>query len=154
MISMPNTLPNDPDLLKQMLLQMQSRVSLLQEENTLLRQRLFGRKSEQSVDPQSPQLAMFNEAESLAAEAPAEEDEENVAPTPTKKRGKRKPLPAELPRVEVIHELPEHELNCACGCRKQAIGEETSEQLEIIPMQIRVIKHIRKVYACKGCESA
>ena len=56
--------------------------------------------------------------------------------------------------MEVIHELPEHELTCACGCRKQVIGEETSEQLEIIPMQIRVIKHIRKTYACKGCETA
>tara|TARA_R110002020_G_C16261901_1_gene770531 strand:+ start:464 stop:1978 length:1515 start_codon:yes stop_codon:yes gene_type:complete len=154
MISMPDTLPNDPDLLKQMLLQMQSRVSVLQEENTLLRQRLFGRKSEQSVDPQSPQLAMFNEAEGLAAEAPAEGGEETVAPESVKKRGKRKPLPAELPRVEIVHELPEHELTCDCGCRKQAIGEETSEQLEIIPMQIRVIRHIRKVYACKGCESA
>lgn len=137
MILAPDTLPNDPELLKQMLVQMQSRVSLLQEENTLLRQRLFGRKSEQSVDPQSPQLAMFNEAESLAVEAPAEADEEVVAPEPAKKRGKRKPLPAELPRVEIIHELPEHELTCDCGCRKQAIGEETSEQLEIIPMQIR-----------------
>ena len=154
MISMPDTLPNDPDLLKQMLLQMQSRVSVLQEENTLLRQRLFGRKSEQSVDPQSPQLAMFNEAEGLAAEAPAEGGEETVAPESVKKRGKRKPLPAELPRVEIVHELPEHELTCDCVCRKQAIGEETSEQLEIIPMQIRVIRHIRKVYACKGCESA
>ncbi|HBO7940872.1 MULTISPECIES: IS66 family transposase [Pseudomonas] len=154
MILAPDTLPNDPELLKQMLVQMQSRVSLLQEENTLLRQRLFGRKSEQSVDPQSPQLAMFNEAESLAVEAPAEADEEVVAPEPAKKRGKRKPLPAELPRVEIIHELPEHELTCDCGCRKQAIGEETSEQLEIIPMQIRVIRHIRKVYACKGCEAA
>ena len=140
---MPDTLPNDPDLLKQMLLQMQSRVSVLQEENTLLRQRLFGRKSEQSVDPQSPQLAMFNEAESLAAEVPAEQDEETVAPTPAKKRGKRKPLPAELPRVEVIHELPEHELNCDCGCRKQAIGEETSEQLEIIPMQSSCAQDLR-----------
>jgi transposase len=45
-------------------------------------------------------------------------------------------------------------LTCDCGCRKQAIGEETSEQLETIPMQIRVIRHIRKVYACKGCETA
>lgn len=154
MISMPDTLPDDPDVLKQLLLQMQSRVSLLQEENTLLRQRLFGRKSKQSGDPQSPQLAMFNEAESLAAEVPAEEDEETVAPEAVKKRGKRKPLPTELPRVEIVHELPEHERICDCGCRKQSIGEETSEQLEIIPMQIRVIRHIRKVYACKGCESA
>lgn len=34
------------------------------------------------------------------------------------------------------------------------IGEETSEQLDIVPMQIRVIKHIRKVYGCRGCEIA
>ncbi len=35
-------------------------------------QRLFGRKSEQSTDPDSPQLAMFNEAESLAEPATAD----------------------------------------------------------------------------------
>lgn len=72
---------------------------------------------------------MFNEAEELAeavSEAAADRVEEEVV-GPTKRRGKRKPLPAELPRVEVIHELPEHELTCACGCRKQIIGEETSE---------------------------
>lgn len=35
------------------------------------------------------------------------------------------------------------DFSCACGCRKHAIGEEISEQLEIVPMQIRVIKHVR-----------
>ena len=161
MISLPDPLPNDPDLLKQMLRDAvvgrqadQNTIAQLQEQVSLLRQRLFGRKSEQSTDPNSPQLGMFNEAENLAEASPTAEDEEIVAPEPAKKRGKRKPLPAELPRVEVMHELPEHELTCDCGCRKQAIGEETSEQLEIIPMQIRVIRHIRKVYACKGCETA
>jgi transposase len=54
-------------------------------------------------------------------------------------------LSADLPRIEIIHELPEQELTCACGCRKHAIGEETSEQLDIVPMQIRVIKH--KIYS-------
>jgi transposase len=128
----------------------------LREQNALLIQRLFGRKSEQTIDPDSPQLEIFNEAESLVEAAPEAvvDDVEEEVVAPTKRRGKRKPLPAELPRVEVVHELPEHELTCACGCRKQVIGEETSEQLEIIPMQIRVIKHIRKTYACKGCETA
>jgi predicted chitinase len=28
-----------------------------------------------------------------------------------------------LPRIEVIHELSEHELTCVCGCRKHAIGD-------------------------------
>ncbi|MGH8436585.1 MAG: IS66 family transposase [Pseudomonas sp.] len=135
----------------------QHKITQLEEHVALLRQRLFGRKSEQTSDSDSPQLAMFNEAESLAEPAPeaaADEAEEAGGAPTAKRRGKRKPLPAELPRVEVIHELPEHELTCACGCRKQAIGEETSEQLEIVPMQIRVIRHVRKVYACQGCETA
>jgi len=164
MISVPDTLPDDPAALKQLLRALSEQVAVkdgqilqLREENTLLRQRLFGRKSEQTVDPTTPQLALFNEAESLAEPLADAVDvdaaEEVVAPT-SKRRGKRKPLPAELPRVEVTHELPEHALTCACGCRKHVSGEEVSEQLEIVPMQIRVIRHIRKVYACKGCESA
>jgi transposase len=152
MISMPDNLPDDLAALKQLLAQMQSKVVLLEEENALLRQRLFGRKSEQTADPAMPQLLLFNEAESIDTPAPVEADEEVVAPT--KRRGKRKPLSADLPRIEVIHELSEHELTCACGCRRHAIGEETSEQLEIVPMQIRVLKHIRKVYGCRGCETA
>jgi len=35
-------------------------------------------------------------------------------------------------------------LTCACGCRKYVISEETSEELDVVPMQIRVIKHIAK----------
>ncbi|WP_062383038.1 IS66 family transposase [Pseudomonas abietaniphila] len=152
----PDNLPDDPELLKQMLAKMQSRMGVLEEQVALLRQRLFGRKSEQTSDPAMPQLALFNEAESIADVADEDTEEEVVAPA--KRRGKRKSLPADLPRIEVIHELPEHELTCACGCgcgcRKHAIGEEISEQLEIVPMQIRVIKHVRKVYGCRDCETA
>ncbi len=164
---MPETLPDDPEVLKQLLAEVLSsaqqlakdkdgQIEQLREQIALLTQRLFGRKSEQTADPDSPQLEFFNEAESLtevALETASDEVEEEVV-APIKRRGKRKPLPAELPRVEVVHELPEHELTCACGCRKQVIGIDTSEQLEIVPMQVRVIKHIRKTYACKGCEAA
>lgn len=152
MISLPDQLPDDPAALKQLLAYMQSKVAVLEEENALLRQRLFGRKSEQSADSTTPQLVLFDEAENVAA--PATDDTEEDVVGPAKRRGKRKPLSADLPRIEVIHDLPEHELTCACGCRKHAIGEETSEQLDIVPMQIRVIKHIRKVYGCRGCETA
>ena len=87
------------------------------------------------------------------AAEPVDEDAEEEVVAPAKRRGKHKPLPADLPRIEVIHELPDHELKCSCGCRKHAIGEEVSEQLEIVPMQIRVIKHARKVYGCRFCET-
>ena len=84
---------------------------------------------------------------------PADGVEEETA-APVERRGKRKPLPAALPRIEVIHELPEHERTCACGACKEIIGAETSKQLDIIPKQVRVIRHIRKTYACKACEAA
>ena len=77
MISMPETLPDDPILLKQLLLsasvqmsEKDGQIERLREQNALLIQRLFGRKSEQSSDPDSPQLEIFNEAESLAEAAP------------------------------------------------------------------------------------
>ncbi|MDU8333898.1 IS66-like element IS684 family transposase, partial [Pseudomonas syringae pv. actinidiae] len=156
---MPDDLPDDPVLLRQMLLEAQdakeayaTHIVDLKEQIKLLRDRIFGRKSEQTVEPNTPQLALFNEPESEPMPTVGDADEEVVAPV--KRRGKRKPLSADLPRIEVIHELPEHELTCACGCRKHVISEETSEQLDIVPMQIRVIKHIRKVYGCRGCETA
>ena len=162
MIAVPESLPDDPILLKHLLLlaseqaaAKDARIEQLQEQVALLRHKLFSPKSERSPeDADSPQLAMFNEVEELIEAPAAEPAEAEEVVAPVKRRGKRKPLPANLPRVEVIHDLPEHELTCACGACKQVIGEETSEQLEIIPMQVRVIRHIRKTYACKACEAA
>ena len=49
-------------------------------------------------------------------------------------------------------ELPEQERKCECGCQLSEIGEDISEQLEIIPAKLSVIEHVRKKYACKRCE--
>ncbi len=49
-------------LLKQILAKMQSRMGVLEEQVALLRQRLFGGKSEQMIDPKAPQMALFNDA--------------------------------------------------------------------------------------------
>ena len=62
------------------------------------------------------------------------------------------PLPDYLPRVRIEHDLPEAEKTCACGCGLTRIGEDTSEQLDIVPAQVRVLQHVRLKYACKACE--
>lgn len=80
----------------------------LKEQIKLLRDRIFGRKSEQTIEPNTLQLPLFNEPESEPMPAVGDADEEVVAPAMC--RGKRKPLSADLPRIEVIHDLPEHEL--------------------------------------------
>lgn len=75
MISLPDGLHDDPVLLKQMQLEAlnrqeevaqacQAHIVDLKGQTKLLRDRLFGRKSEQAAEPNTPQLALFNEPES------------------------------------------------------------------------------------------
>lgn len=115
------------------------------------RRRQFGVKSE--ID--THQLWLFNEEEVVLEEVPQEEVSEETSATPSKApaaakkpRGKRAPLPAELPRIDIIHDVPEDQRICPCGTLMVEIGEEVSESLEIIPMQARVQRHIRKRYGC------
>jgi transposase len=99
------------------------------------------------------QIWLFDEAEldSAAAagtDADAHDDEIRVTAHQRKKRG-RKPLPDHLPRIDVVHELPESERRCDHdGQLLTEIDEVISEQLDIIPAKIRVLRHIRKKYAC------
>ncbi len=129
----------------------ESRIKLLEEQIRLLRHQMFVRKSEKLArEVDTGQILLFNEVEQI--ESQATEQESIEVPAHTRRRGKRKPLPEELPRVEVIHDISEEEKKCACGAEKSRIGEETSEKLDYIPAKMQVIKHIRYKYACKVCE--
>lgn len=140
-------LPEDAQELKKL-------IKILLDENQLLKHKLFGRKTEKLTEEERRQLLLFNEAEQTAADTALEEAAEEavaVAAHARKKRG-RKPLPEDLPRVEVVHDLPEAAKRCGCGAQKSRIGEEVSEKLDIIPAKVQVIRHIRPKYACRSCE--
>lgn len=153
----PSDLPDDIDALKALVCKQaadyQSRIDTLQEQLNILLHKRFGPSSEKSPPEQ---MRLFNEAEMQldeGAEVEAEEEEESVTiPEHQRKKRGRKPLPESLPRVRVEHDLPEEEKTCNCGCQLTRIGEEISEQLDIIPAQVQVIQHVRPKYACKGCE--
>ncbi len=71
---------------------------------------------------------------------------------PTRTRAGRQILPEHLERIDVRHE-PE---SCICGhCQSDLVkmGEDISEQLDLIPAQFRVLRHIRPQYACRHCET-
>ncbi len=126
---------------------------LAEERLRAYRHELFGAKSEARA---SEQLGLFNEAEALGANAtPAQEDtpDSTVAAHTRKKCGHRKPLDPNLPRDVVRHELPEAERFCANdGHALVEFGVEISEQLDVIPEQLRVIQHQRVKYACPCCD--
>lgn len=71
---------------------------------------------------------------------------------PRRPRTGRPPLPAHLERIEHRHE-PE---SCTCGqCGQDLvkIGEDVTEQLDILPAKFFVHRHIRPQYACRRCET-
>ena len=154
---MPNTttLPDTAEGLKGLLIELDARyharIEFLEERVRFLQRGLFGRKSEmRPPESEGRQLELFNEAEVLT-EKPAEA-QPLVIPEHTRRQPKRKPLPEDLPRVEVIHDLEEEAKVCCCGVHLSRIGEEVSEKLDIVPAKIQVIHHIRYKYACKSCE--
>mgnify|MGYP006279990697 CR=1 FL=1 len=133
-------------------------VAQLQEQIRLLKAWRFAAASEKAKPRLGEdQYSLFDEAElaAMQAEAAPEEDEETetteVAGHTRRKKGRR-PISDAYQRVEVVHDIPEEEKVCPCGCARSRIGEEVSEKLDIVPQKIQVIRHIRPKYACRACE--
>jgi transposase len=112
-----------------------------------LKRMKYGRSSEQ-LDRELVQMQLsIEDLEASLAEKPLE-----VRPTTKEPPGEpaRRPLPAELPREEIVHENP-----CACpdcGGKLRPLGEDVSEMLEYVPSHFKVIKHVRPKLSCASCQ--
>ena len=114
----------------------------------------FGRSSEK-LDPDQLQLAL-EDIEQALARAEAEAGKHGAARKAVRPRAgslARKSLPAHLPRLEVVV-APEDSACPCCRAAMHPIGEETSERLDVIPAQFRVIVTRRPKYACRACGGA
>jgi len=143
-----NSLPDDSESLKQMLVALQSELAkskarnvFLEEQFRLAQQQRFGTSSE----GHPAQGDLFNEVELDVVE------EETSTTTVVKKKPIRKKLPIDLPREIVIHDIDDKSCTC-CGNELHQMGDERSEKLEFIPAQVKVIEHVRLKYSCRTCE--
>ena len=168
-------LPDDPAVLRQMLRDvvaagqqqqaaLQGAVQEREAENEKLRlliQRLlrhrFGQRSEQ-FDPDQLQLGL-EDLEQAVAEGEAAQDVAAQSEEQRQQRRAARPrrnhgaLPAHLPRYEVVIDVDDQ----ACPCCRGAlhlIGEDRTEQLDIVPAQLRVRVTRRPRYGCRACEGA
>jgi len=154
-------LPEDPTLCHELIHQLhdtvrqsQRRIEKLEHQLAQLLRARYGPRSERIDESQ----LMLYAKELLEAEpggaSDAQVDEEATPPRKTGKRRGRKPLPKNLPRKRVVHELPAEQLACPCCHQPRTkISEEVSEQLEYEPASLHVIEHVRPTYACKNCEA-
>ncbi len=149
MVARLENLPEEPEALKALVHEQQAEIVRLQEYVNVLLAKRYGPSSEKVPDEQ---LRLFNEAEQAATAAPEPEPPIQVPAHERAKPGRRA-LPEYLPRVEVVHELPEQERVCAHDGEPlvEIAREKGGEQLDIIPAQVRVIRHVRVKYACPCC---
>jgi transposase len=163
-----DTLPHDAAILQQMLREVVAATTQqhaeLHAENDKLRlliQRLlrhqFGRRSEQ-LDADQLQFGL-EDLEQTVAENQAAQDAAAAGKDPQRPRREPRPnrnhgaLPAHLPRYEVVIDIENRDCPC-CGGALHAIDELRTEQLDILPAQLRVRVTRRPRYACRACEGA
>lgn len=118
-------------------------------ERTILEllQALRGKQRER-IDPDQLLLFELGELEKLIEENATEQDERSQPRRKKRRRGRRM-LPDNLPREEIVYELPEEDRLCPIdGQPMPVIRFETSEQLDFEPAKLKVIVHRRAVYAC------
>lgn len=131
-------------------------------ENRLLRKKLFGSSSEKIKSDDSQYQcelsALFDEFELCSQEVSIDVEEPPTADLPNqptqKKRPGRKPLPKDLPRTVIEHDLSDDEKQCECGHSMEAIGTQVSEELHYKPAELKVLEHRCKTYGCARCNTA
>ncbi len=129
----------------------------LSEKFEVLRRMHFGQSSEKLTEEDRRQMHLFNEAEQ-GVEPPLEVPGPqaggvHVAEHQRAKPG-RKPIAEHLPREVVIHDLDDEDKHCpCCGTERPVVSEETSEEVEVIPAKVKVIRHVRRVYGPCRCEA-
>lgn len=151
-----DSLPKDPAILQQMLVDLTTQLDKTQR---LLRQLLeakSGTKSEQ-LSPDQLKLFVQELGDANESKADPQNDGGDLPPDTGKsddekeesRRGRR-PLAPQLKRQRIEHDLTEEEKRCGeCKQDLRPIGEETSERYEYIPAQFLVIEDVCKKYACQ-----
>jgi transposase len=108
----------------------------------------FGRSSER-LDPDQLHLAL-EDIEQAVARGAAEAEKRH--PPRTRRHAETRPsLPPHLPRVEVVVAAEATACPC-CHGPMHVIGEDTSERLDVVPAQYRVVVMRRPKYGCRTCE--
>jgi transposase len=152
----PKSLPKDPEILQQMLVDVTTQLDKTQR---LLRQLLAAKSGTRSEQISADQLALFARELGIDMATTAAEQEskgEDRDPDPPaastsgeKKSRGRQALPRHLKRERIVHDLAEADKHCSdCQQTLRHVGEEVSERYEYIPAQMLVIEDVCQKYAC------
>jgi len=127
-----------------------------------LKREKFGASSEK-IERAIEQLELaLEEAEAAKAEAIAAQPQQpepepaSVEPQPIEnaklQEKKRRQLPPELPRRDVVH-MPAGVCKTCGGAELRKVGESVTEVLRYVPGHFEVDRHVRPACSCRKCET-
>jgi transposase len=165
-VASAHDLPDDPKSLKQLLgaahaeveraraelLIEQLKNEQLRYQIAVLKRARFGRSAE-SLEGELAQLELTLEdlEASVAAVPAAVRAHASPVTVPPSPKPARRPLPAQLPREEIVHAV-----GCSCpecGETLKSAGTTVAEMLEWVPGRYKVIRHVRPKFACGRCHT-
>lgn len=110
----------------------------------------YGRSSD---DVDEEQISFFNEAEISQRTEKEEPPLEKITYERSKRRGTNKPSFEDLPVERIEYQIPEEELTCGkCNSKMHQMSVEIRKELKIVPAQVSIVEHVKKVYSCRECE--
>src|SRR5690625_4186592 len=132
--------------------ELEAKLKWYEEQFRLLQKQKYGASSEKTNEDQMS-LPLFNEAEDTADPKVEEPALDTITYSRKKNRKTREELMENLPVETIQYELsPEEQVCSCCGNEAHKMSEEVRKELQVIPAQVKVVKHIRHVYACRRCE--
>lgn len=138
------------NLQQQQIAELTAKLRWLEEHFHLNQHHQFGSSSEKTP---AEQQDLFNEAEVEERSALLEPVLEKIITRRVKQPGHRQAQLENLPVETIEYRLSDEEQVCrCCGHAMHEMSTETRKELKIIPAQVKVVEHVRYVYACRRCE--
>lgn len=135
----------------------------LQLELDRYKKQYYGPRADRLRSPEDLAQVLLDFAQELEQKAinrddvppPAPAEPESELRRVKKRKGRRALANFEnLPVTTKIYELSAEQRACpCCGGERKEIGADQSWQIEYVPGRFERIQHVRKKYACAGCES-
>lgn len=138
--------------LEQQNAELTAKLKWYEEQFRLAQQKRFGASSEKT-HPDQLTLDVFNEAEAHADPAVPEPTVETITYKRKKQPGGREAKLDALPVETIEYCLSEAEQVCPCCAGKlHGMSTEVRRELKVVPAEVKVVEHVRRVYVCRRCE--
>jgi transposase len=131
--------------------ELKAEINFFKEQFKLSQLQKYGKSSEKS---HPEQLVLFNEAEVESVKKHEELSTEEILVRRKRKKNAKGHNFEDLPIEEIRYEFTDEEMSCPnCDGTLHEMKTEVRKELKVIPAQIKVIHHIKQVYACRTCDA-